>query len=153
MNLVERLREARRRLSPRERVLIGAALAIGFVLTAVYGVMLPGQAAARSAADRNARAAADLAEARDLAVGLESAAAVTEDTLATLTASASARGLKVLDARLSDGAAVLRLASPGSIDVLAWIAEQSGAAVLTSLSITTAIDGGVAADAAFGSEP
>jgi len=153
MNLVERLREVGRRLSPRERLLIGAALAIGFGLTAVYGVMLPGQAAARSAADRNARAAADLAEARHLAVGLESAASVTEDTLATLTASASARGLKVLDARLSDGTAVLRLASPGSIDVLAWIAEQSGAAALTSLSITAEIGGGVAADAAFGSEP
>ena len=153
MNLVERLHEAGRRLSPRERLLIGAALSIAFGLTAVYGVMLPGQAAARSAADRNARAAADLAEARDLAVGLGSAASVTEDTLATLTASASARGLKVLDARLSDGAAVLRLASPGSIDVLAWIAEQGGSAALTSLSITAEIDGGVAADAAFGSEP
>jgi len=153
MSLVARLRETGRRLSPRERLLIGAALAIGFGLIAVYGVMLPGQAAARSAADRNARAAADLAEARGLAAGLGSAAVVTEDTLASLTASASARGLKVLDARLSDGAAVLRLASPGSIDVLAWIAEQSGAAALTSLSITAEIDGGVAADAAFGSRP
>lgn len=151
MKLLHPLRDAAARLSPRERLLVGAALAIGFVITAIYGVMLPGQAAARSAADRNARAAVDLVEARALAVGIGSTPTLTEEALARLVASASARGLKVLDARIVDGAAVLRLASPGSIDVLAWAAEASSAATLISLSITAARESGVAVDASFGS--
>ncbi len=151
MKLLQPLRDAAARLSPRERLLIAAALAIGFVITAIYGVMLPGQAAARSAADRNARAAVDLVEARALAAGIGSAPTLTEEGLAQLVASASARGLKVLDARIVDGGAVLRLASPGSIDVLTWAAEASSAATLISLSITAAREGGVAADASFGS--
>lgn len=151
MNPFQAFRNLAARLSPRERLLIGAALAIGFVITAVYGVMLPGQAAARSAADRNALAAADLAEARQLAARVGTTSGLTEEALLSLVASASARGLKVVDSRIVDGAAVLRLASPGSIDVLAWAAEASSAATLTSLSITAAREGGVAADASFGS--
>lgn len=150
MNPLQALRDMAARLSPREQTLIGAAMAIGFVMTAVYGVMLPGQAAARSAADRNTRAAADLAEVRALAVNVGTTSALTEASLQSLVASASARGLEVIDSRIVDGAAVLRLASPGSIDVLAWAAEASSAATLTSLSITAAREGGVAADASFG---
>lgn len=150
MKLLQTLHGAVAQLSPRERVLVGAALAIGFVITAVYGVMLPGQSAARSAADRHARAAADLAEARELAANIDAAPTLTEDALAQLSASASAQGLTVLDARIVDGAAVLRLASSRSIDVLAWAAGASSAVVLTSLSITAAREGGVAADASFG---
>jgi hypothetical protein len=144
------IREAALRLSPRERLLIGAALAISFVLVSIYGVMLPGQAAARSALDRNARASANLAEARALAANLGAALGVSETSLADLVASASARGLTVLDARITDGAAVLKLGSPGSVDVLAWAAEAADAATLTSLSITSSREGGVAADASFG---
>jgi uncharacterized protein involved in exopolysaccharide biosynthesis len=150
MKLLQTIRDAVARLSPRERILVGAALAIGFAITAVYGVMLPGQSAARSAADRHARAAADLVEARELAARIDAAPTLTEEALAQLEASASAQGLTVLDARIVDGAAVLRLASPRSIDVLAWATEASGAAVLTSLSITAAREGGVSADASFG---
>lgn len=150
MSPLQIFRDMAARLSQRERLLIGAALAIGFVMTAVYGVMLPGQAAARSAADRNIRAAADLAEARELAANVGTTSALTAESLRSLVASASARGLEVVDARIVDGAAVLRLASPGSIDVLAWAAEASSAATLTSLSITAAHEGGVAADASFG---
>ena len=150
MKLLHTLRDTVARLSPRERVLVGAALAIGFVITAVYGVMLPGQSAARSAADRHSRAAADLVEARELAATIAAAPTLTEDALAQLADSASAQGLTVLDAHIVDGAAVIRLASPRSIDVLAWAAKASGALALTSLSITAAREGGVAADASFG---
>jgi Type II secretion system (T2SS), protein M len=150
MSPLQTLRDTAARLSPRERLLIGAALAIGFIIAAVYGVMLPGQAAARSAADRNALAATDLAEARVLAANIGTSSALTEEALLSLVASASARGLEVTDSRIVDGAAVLRLASPGSIDVLAWAAEATSAATLTSLSITTAREGGVTADASFG---
>jgi len=151
MNPLQALRDAAARLSPRERLLIGAAVAIGFVITAVYGVMLPGQAAARSAADRHARAATDLAEAREHAARIGTTSTLTEEAFSSLVASASARGLKVMDSQIVDGVAVLRLASPGSIDVLVWAAEASSAATLTSLSITAAREGGVAADASFGS--
>ncbi len=150
MKLLRPIRDAVARLSPRERVLIGTALAIGFVITAVYGVMLPGNSAARSSADRHARAAADLVEARELASKIGAAPTITEEALAQLEASASAQGLTVLDARIVDGAAILRLASPRSIDVLAWATEASGATVLTSLSITATREGGVSADASFG---
>lgn len=150
MKLLQRIHDAVARLSPRERVLVGTALAIGFVITAVYGVMLPGQSAARSAADRHARAAADFVEALELASQIGVAPTIAEEALAQLEASASAQGLTVLDARIVDGAAILRLASPRSIDVLAWATEASGAAVLTSLSITAAREGGVSADASFG---
>jgi hypothetical protein len=150
MKLLQTLREAVTRLSARERILVGAALAIGFVITAVYGMMLPGQSASRSAADRHAQAAADLVEARELAAKIDAAPTLTEEALTQLEASALAQGLTVVDARIVDGAAVLRLASPRSIDVLAWAAEASGAVVLTSLSITAAREGGVAADASFG---
>jgi hypothetical protein len=150
MKLLQTLRDVLARLSPRERILVGTALAIGFVITAVYGVMLPGQTSARSAADRHDRAAADLVEAREIAAKIDAAPTLTEEAVAQLAASASAQGLTVLDARIVDGAAVLRLASPRSIDVLAWAAEASDAVVLTSLSITAAREGGVAADASFG---
>ena len=151
MTPLQVFRDTAARLSSRERLLIGAAVAIGFVVTAVYGVMLPGQAAARSAADRHTRAAADLAEARELAARIGTTSTLTEGALSSLVASASARGLKVIDSQIVDGVAVLRLASPGSIDVLVWAAEASSAATLTSLSITAAREGGVAADASFGS--
>jgi len=150
MKLLQTLRDVLARLSPRERILVGTALAIGFVITAVYGVMLPGQTSARSAADRHDRAAADLVEAREIAAKIDAAPTLTEEAVAQLAASASAQGLTVLDARIVDGAAVLRLASSRSIDVLAWAAKASGALALTSLSITAAREGGVAADASFG---
>lgn len=150
MKMLQPARDAVSRLSARERLLIGAALAISFVAVSVYGVMLPGQAAARSAEDRNVRASADLSEARTLAAGLTAAPEATEAALAELVASASARGLTVLDARIIDGAAVLKLGSLGSIDVLTWVAEAADAAMLTSLSITSSREGGVAADASFG---
>ena len=43
MKVLHAFRDAIMRLSPRERVLITAALVIGFIISAVYGVMLPGQ--------------------------------------------------------------------------------------------------------------
>lgn len=151
MKAFQTLREAAGRLSPRERFLVLVALVIGFAIVAIYGVMLPGYAAAQSAASRHARAEADLVEARTLAAIVGATTSLTEESLASLVASASARGLNVLDARIVEGAAVLRMASPNSINVLAWVAESSQAATLTSLAITADRTGGVAVDAAFGS--
>jgi hypothetical protein len=150
MKLLHTFRDAIMRLSPRERLLITAALVICFIISSVYGVMLPGQSAARSAADRHALAAADLAEARELASTIAADPRLTEEALAQLTGSASAQGLTVLDSRIVDGSAVLRLASSRSIDVLAWAAKASDAVTLTSLSITAARECWVAADASFG---
>lgn len=150
MKLLQPLGAGLNRLSPRERVLIGSALAIGFVMVCIYGVLLPGQAAARSAADRNARAAAELAEARVLASRAGAVATVSEDAMANLVESATARGLTVVHANLVEGAAQLKLNSAASVDVLAWAAEVSNAVTITSLSITAAREGGVAADVSFG---
>lgn len=150
MKLFQPLGGAVARLSQRERLLAGAALMIGYVMISIYGILLPGQAAARSAADRNVRAASELAEAQTLAARAGAVTSVTEEALAQLVASASARGLTVLDSRIVDGAAVLKLGSAGSVDVLAWVAETSSSATLTSLSITAAREGGVAVEASFG---
>jgi len=150
MKQFQTLRDSAGRLSPREGLFVVAALATGFIIAAVYGVMLPGQAAARSAADRNARAAIELAEARDLAARIGTTSTLTDEALARLAAAAAARGLNVLDSSVVDGAAFLRLTSPGSVDALAWAAEVSSAATLASLSITSARGGGVDVDASFG---
>jgi len=123
------------RLSARERVLaaISGVLVVGLAL--FYGLLTPGLDARSSAESRNARAAADIAEARGLASDV-SVRSPDERLLAALTASAAAHGLTVIEAQLVDGSAVLRVASASSRDVLAWAAAASHTALpLRSLAI------------------
>ena len=61
--------------SPRERILLLCAAAVAGVILLLQGVLVPGQAAARSASARNTVAAAELAEARVIAASLRTDAA------------------------------------------------------------------------------
>lgn len=137
MRMLAGLRDTFTRLSSRERLLLGAAAAIAFAMSAIYGVRLPGEAAALSAANRNARAAADLAETRMLAADAASVHASGEMRLEQLKGLASAQGINVVDARAVDGELTLSMRSQTSSDVVAWAALASEqAAPLRSLSIT-----------------
>jgi type II secretory pathway component PulM len=124
MSLVKRLGDWRSQLSPRERILLGLAVAIALVIVAIYAVRLPGEAAAHSAADRNARAAADLAEAHRLAASAKTTLAA-EGQVERLAALAAEHNLDVLDWQAADGVVTLRMRSEGSADVLAWAARAA----------------------------
>ncbi len=139
------------RLSPREKLLVGLAVAICFVMGALYLVRFPGEGAARSAASRNAQAAAELAEARTLASqGSNLAQQPAQPHLDRLLGLAAQHGLVIIDSRQADGAIVLRMSSENSAKVLAWAAEASvTAAPLSSLSITQDAVAGLAIEASF----
>lgn len=137
------------RLSTRERGLVALAGALILGLALVYGLLMPGLDARSSAESRNARAAADLAEAHSLA-GDVAASVPTPEILEALSSSAMAHGLTVLDAKLVGGLAVLRIASTNSRDVLVWAATASRSALpLHSLAIAHEGAGSLAIDATF----
>lgn len=139
------------RLSARERLLVTVASALLALIALIYGVLMPGLDARVSAQSRNERAAADLAEAQRLVVVADAATpALTQGDVDALTASATSRGLMIIEAKLEDGAAILRIASTNSHDVIAWAAEASSAAIpLRSLAIARDETGELAVDAAF----
>jgi hypothetical protein len=139
------------RLSLRERLLTGLALAICFVVLSIYVVRVPGDAAARSAASRNNQAAADLAEARALAAqDSDSTQQSALPHLDRLIALAAQHGLVVVDFRQAEGTVELQMNSESSTKVIAWAAEASvDTAPLTSLSITREGPSGLAVKAAF----
>lgn len=138
------------RLSPREQLLLGLALVIGFVMVALYLVRFPGEAAARSAASRNLQAASELAEARALAASNATVPESDATLLERLTALATNHGVTIIDSRAVEGALVLRITAPGSREALAWAAEASNtAAPLRSLSITQGGAAQLAIEAAF----
>jgi hypothetical protein len=149
MSLRTRLGDSASRFSPRERMLLGLAVAIALVMTSIYAVRLPGEAAARSAADRNARAAMDLAEARNL-VSAPPIAQDAEAQMVQLAALAAEHNLDVLDWTAADGVVTLRMRSGGSSDVLAWAAKAATQATpLSSLSITRDGAAQLSVEAAF----
>lgn len=149
MTFMTRLGDAASRISPRERILLGLAVAIALVMTSIYAVRLPGEAAARSAADRNARAAADLTEARNLA-STPSIALDAEAQMEQLAVLAAEHNLDVLDWAAADGVVTLRMRSGGSADVLAWAAKAATQATpLSSLSITRDGAAQLSVEAAF----
>lgn len=127
------------RLTLRERVLAGIALALAGSAGLYYGVFAPGLTARASAQSRYDRAAADLAEARSLAQLTATRAPARED-LEKLTTSAAALGLTVTSSDITDGAAVLYLSASGAPDVLAWAAAASNS-ILPLRSLTVRRDG------------
>lgn len=136
------LRNSLSRLSPREQLMLGIALAIGFVMFSLYVVRFPGEAAARSATSRNLQAANDLAEARMLAARGEAAPQSDLALLERLASLAATHGVTIIDSRVANDALLFRISSPGSREALAWAAEASAtAAPLRSLSI---LQGGAA---------
>lgn len=137
------------KLTLRERVLAGMALTLAGGLGLFYGLYAPGLAADASAQSRYDRAAADLAEARDLARLIVPRAPGQQD-LEALTALASERGLTVASAVISEGSAVLSLSSSSAPAVLAWAAAASQTILpLRSLSVRREGAGALLIDAAF----
>jgi type II secretory pathway component PulM len=137
------------KLTLRERVLAGMALVLAGCLGVFYGLYAPGLAASASAQSRYDRAAADLAEARDLARLIAPRAPVQQD-LEALKALASERGLHVASAVISEGSAVLSLSSSSAPAVLAWAAAASeGVLPLRSLSVRREGAGELTIEAAF----
>ncbi len=138
------------RLSRREQILIGVALVAGFAMAALYLVRFPGEAAARSAANRNLLAARELAEARTLAASSVTTSTTGAALLERLQALAATHGVAILGSRASDGVLVLQIMSPDSRQALAWAADASAtAAPLRSLSIAPGDDAQLAIEAAF----
>lgn len=149
MKIFAGVRDALARLSARERLLLGAAIAIAGMITAVYGLRLPGEAAASSASNRNARAAADLAEVRMLASAVSASQTSDHTRLERLKDLATESGLEVLDARMADSELKISLRSPTSVNAVAWAALASEqAAPLRTLSITRQASG-LAVEASF----
>lgn len=137
--------------SPRERILLLGAAAVAGVILLLQGVLIPGQAAARSASARNTAAAGELAEARAIAASLRTDAARGAGMVERLVQSATEHGLTVIEHSTADGVVAVRLASDSSVSVLAWAdagARQDNAALRT-LSISRDQTGGVIVDASF----
>lgn len=127
-------------LSSRERQLISIALALTLLVVLVYGVLMPGLSAARSAENRWRTAATELAGARALA-----SAAGQKDAgvdLAILRATAHEAGFAAVDG--SEGS--LRVQASGAAALLAWLSEQREGGAFDSVVITPTGTGGVMAD-------
>jgi type II secretory pathway component PulM len=139
---------ALQRFSPRERMLGGVALVLIIVLGLVYGAMLPGISAARSAAARNAEAARELSTIRALAGSVTRIKAGPVDA-ETLRQSAEASGLVVVDQRADDGGLRMSVSAPGPRQILIWLAEASTATAVVGFVISPAAAGGAAGDVSF----
>lgn len=137
--------------SPRERILLVGAMAIAGVILLLQGVLIPGQAAARSAFARNTAAAAELAEARAIAASLRTDAARGAGMAERLIQSATEHGLTIIEHSTADGVVAVRLSSESSVSVLAWAdaAARRDNAALRTLSISRDQTGGVIVDASF----
>jgi len=125
------------RLSPRERLLGGIALALVLVIGLIYGGLMPGMTAARSAATRNADAAANLSTIQALAAPDNLATPGAADANA-LRLSAEAAGLQVSGQDQADGRLTMTVVAPGPQAVLSWLAANSGTATIESFVIEPA---------------
>lgn len=132
---------ALQRLSPRERLLGGIALALVLVIGLTYGGLMPGMTAARSAATRNADAAATFSAIRALATPDNLVAPGAADASA-LRLSAETAGLQVSGQEQVDGRLTMTIVAPGPQAILSWLAANSGAAAIESFVIEPA-GGGV----------
>lgn len=130
------------RLSPRERMLGGIALALTLVIGLIYGGLMPGMNAARSAATRDVDAAADLSVIRSLASSPGLGAPRAIDT-AKMKLSAEAGGLVVVDQQPTDTGLTMEVTAPGPQAVLSWLAANASAASIESFAIEPAGNGGV----------
>jgi len=137
-----------KRLSPRERMLGAVALMLVLVLGLVYGGLMPGMAAARSAAVRNADAEIELSVIRSLAPAATTGAASTVDTGA-LQQSAEAAGLVIVDQRAVDGGVMMTVTASDARGVLRWLTANAGVAAIESFVVDAASTGGVTANVQF----
>lgn len=152
------------RMSPRERTLVGVAVALSAVIAAVYLGVLPGLDAARSAESRRDRAAAELVAVRNLAAeaaALSNAAATAPegDAMAAVGALAADAGLQLSE--LTNAGAptndiVARVSAPSSAAILRWVSavqSQTGIGART-FSLSAAPADGVIATVTFaGNQP
>lgn len=140
------------RLSPRERLLSGAAITLLLIIGLVYGGLMPGLSGARSAATRNADAAADLSLIRSLAgSGAEAPGAI---DVGALKQSAEAAGLAVVVQQAADGFLTMNVTAAAPHVILGWLAANSRAAAIESFVIEAGPSGDVTANVRFvGSAP
>lgn len=136
------------RLSPRERLLGGLATALLLIIGLVYGAMIPGLNGARSAATRNASAAADLALIRSLAASSGTGAPAAIDAGA-LRLSAETAGLAVGDLQAAEDVLTMTVTAGLPQTVLSWLAANSGAAAVESFVIEAGPAGSVSATIRF----
>lgn len=137
------------RLSPRERTLGGIALALTLVIGLIYGGLMPGMGAARSAATRNVDAAAELSLIRSLASSPRLAAPAAIDA-AALKLSAESGGLVVVDQEPANRGLTMIVNAPSPQAVLSWLATNSSAAPVESFAIEPSGNGGVTGKIRFG---
>jgi hypothetical protein len=136
------------RLSPRERMLGGIALALTLVIGLIYGGLMPGMNAARSAATRNVDAAADLSVIRSLASSPDLGAPLTVDP-SMLKMTAEAAGLVVVDQRQTDPGLTMTVNAPGPQAILSWLAANANTATIETFAIEPTGNGGVTASVRF----
>jgi hypothetical protein len=136
------------RLSSRERMLGGIALTLTLVIGLIYGGLMPGMNAARSAVTRNVDAAADLSVIRSLASSPSLGAPGAIDATA-LRLSAETAGLVVVDQRPEDPGLAMTVTAPGAQTVLRWMAASASAAPIENFAIEPAGNGGVTASVRF----
>jgi type II secretory pathway component PulM len=127
-------------LSPRERRLIGFAVSLAALVGLIYGVLMPGLAAARSAESRRDTAAAELATARQLAAIARSPEAQAD--AGSLEGAAREAGFTVVAAQ----GGTLRLQAQGPATVLAWLGNPDHGVRFDSVVMSAASTGGITAD-------
>lgn len=128
------------RLSPRERLLGGIALVLVLVIGLVYGGLMPGMNAARSAATRYVDAAADLALIRSLAPAAGIGAPGVVDA-GLLRQSAEQAGLVVIDEKPAESGLTMIVSAPAPQPILSWLAANSSVAPVDSFVIEASGDG------------
>ncbi len=138
-------------LSPRERVLITLAAALVIVVGLVYGGLMPGLSAARSAENRNVDATRDHAAAHALAAALATPKPM-QVAQEELRASIEAAGLTLVEATPDQSGTRLRVRGSGPAAILAWIAAIADRSALNSALVEPDPSGGVVADIRLGGE-
>lgn len=136
------------RLSPRERLLGGIALTLTLVIGSIYGGLMPGLNAARSAVTRNADAAADLTVIRSLA-SLPGLGAPRGLDNAALSLSAEANGLVVVDQKPAGAGLTMVVTGSGPDAIIRWLAANASTATVDSFAIEPSGNGGVTGHVTF----
>ncbi|MDZ4762253.1 MAG: type II secretion system protein GspM [Alphaproteobacteria bacterium] len=142
-------------LAPRERILIQAAMGLMITLAAIYGGLIPGLQAEKSAADRHRHAQVEMAAIQSLALSvadhLSRAAAAPADPAPAIREVAASYGLSVQGIEPSDGSVIVEVRAPSSSSILSWIAMTSNRIShgAQEISISRHEDGAVVARVTF----
>lgn len=145
-----------RRLSVRERLLVGTLAVLAGLAGCIYLVALPGLSAAESARSRLQLAVSDLGEVRSLGASLQAQRSIAQSTSLPAAISiaetlATTTGLTIDAITETGGGIDARLSASSSAQVIAWAEETSTrtAMRLTKLSINPANNGSLVVSARF----